>query len=84
MTAGTETLILSSSAANKKVWVPPPDSPEMPILSGSIFSKESRIGPVDLTGTYGAANKTLQIQISESGQIDSVTETDINLDGGEF
>lgn len=56
----------------------------IPGVTSLVFSKESKIGPVAQFGTFGAANKTLQIQVDESGQVDSVTEVEIDLDGGEF
>jgi hypothetical protein len=56
----------------------------VPGITNIVFSKESKVGPVAQYGTFGAANKTLQIQVDESGQVDSVTETEINLDGGEY
>jgi len=52
--------------------------------SSIVFAKESRIGPVDLSGAYGASTKTLTITLNESGQIDSIAQSDIALDGGEF
>lgn len=56
----------------------------VPGITNIVFSKESKVGPVAQYGIFGAANKTLQIQVDESGQVDSVTETEINLDGGEY
>jgi hypothetical protein len=56
----------------------------VPGISNIVFAKESHVGPVAQYGTFGAANKTIQIQVDESGQVDSVTEIDIELDGGSF
>ena len=45
MTTGAETLMRSSSAVSRNVWVPPPDSPVQPIraesTSGSDVSQSS-------------------------------------------
>jgi len=84
LSAGNRIYVEEGTVHEKTNWVLITTGVITPGVTGIVFSKESRIGPVDLTGTYGAANKTLQIQISESGQIDSVTAIDINLDGGEF
>lgn len=56
----------------------------VPGVTSLVFSKESKVGPIAQYGTFGASNKTLQIQVDESGQVDSVTEVEIDLDGGEF
>jgi len=56
----------------------------IPGISSIVFSKESRVGPVSQYGTFGSATKTLQIQLDESGQVDSIIEIDIELDGGSF
>ena len=84
LSAGNHIYVEEGSIHSKSNWVLISTGVIVPGISNIVFSKESRIGPVDLTGSYGAANKTLQIQVDESGQIDSVTETDIDLDGGEF
>jgi hypothetical protein len=55
-----------------------------PGVNPMVFAMENRLGTIDNTGTYGAANKALQISVDETGQVDSVTEIDISLDGGSF
>jgi len=58
-----------------------------PITIGStslIWAKESRIGPVDYSGTYGAENKAVIITVDDTGGIESISETDINIDGGTY
>ncbi len=49
-----------------------------------IFAKESRLGPVDNSGTYGAANKTLIVTLDETGVINSISVIDIDVDGGTY
>lgn len=56
----------------------------VPGVTSIVFSKESKVGPIAQFGTFGASNKALQIQVDESGQIDSIIEVDIDLDGGQF
>lgn len=48
------------------------------------FAKENRIGHFDYSGTYGSKSKSVIITVDESGQISSIGEADIELDGGEF
>lgn len=55
-----------------------------PGVNPMVFAMENRVGIATNIGTYGTANKTLQITVDETGQVDSVTEVDIELDGGSF
>lgn len=55
-----------------------------PGITSMVFAKESRIGTTDVSGIYGASDKTLQITLDETGEVDSITAVDIALDGGEF
>jgi hypothetical protein len=49
-----------------------------------IFAKESRLGPIDNSGTYGASNKALTITVDETGVINSISAVDIDVDGGTY
>ncbi len=42
ITTGTLTAMRGSTAASRKVWVPPPDSPVIPIRVGSTSGSDSR------------------------------------------
>lgn len=55
-----------------------------PGITNLLFAKESRIGTTDVSGTYGAADKTLQVILDETGEVDSISVIDISVDGGEF
>jgi len=55
-----------------------------PGITNLVFAKESRIGTTDVSGTYGAADKTLQVILDETGEVDSISVIDISIDGGEF
>ncbi|CAB4241489.1 hypothetical protein UFOVP71_27 [uncultured Caudovirales phage] len=48
------------------------------------FARENRIGNFEWSGTHGTTSTALTIVLDESGQITSITESDIALDGGEF
>lgn len=55
-----------------------------PGVNPMVFAMENRLGTINNVGTYGSSNKTLQISVDETGQVDDVSEIDINLDGGAF
>lgn len=84
LSAGNHIYVEEGNTHSKSNWVLISTGVIVPGISNIVFSKESRVGPVDLSGTYGAANKSLQIQLDESGQVNSITEVDIDLDGGSF
>lgn len=52
--------------------------------TGLTFARENRVGNFDQSGTHGSAFTTNVITLDESGQITSITATDIAVDGGEF
>jgi hypothetical protein len=55
-----------------------------PGVTGLVFAKENRIGTSDVSGTYGASGKTLVMTVDETGEINSISQVDISVDGGEF
>ena len=55
-----------------------------PGTTSLVFAKESRVAETDISGNYGTSNKTLQIALNETGEIDTITEVYISVDGGEF
>ena len=55
-----------------------------PGVTGLVFAKENRIGTSDVSGTYGASGKTLVMTVDETGEINSISQVDIGVDGGEF
>ncbi len=55
-----------------------------PGTTALVFAKESRINTTDVSGTYGSAGKTVILALDETGEINSISEVDINVDGGEF
>ena len=84
LTSGAKVYVEEGTANEKTTWILITSGPVVIGSSSIIFAKESRIGPVDLSGTYGASTKTLTITLDESGQLDSIAQSDIALDGGEF
>jgi hypothetical protein len=55
-----------------------------PGVNPMVFAMENRLGAVNNTGSFGSSKKTLQITVDETGQVDSISEIDIELDGGSF
>jgi phage-related tail fiber protein len=84
LSAGNRIYVEEGNTNGKTNWVLITTGVITPGVTGIVFSKESHVGPIAQYGTFGSANKTLQIQVDETGQVDSITELDINLDGGEF
>ena len=84
LTAGTRIYIEEGNTYAKTTWVLITTGTINPGTTSITFSKESRIGPVDISGVYGNSSKTLVVTLTDTGQIDSIVATDISVDGGEF
>lgn len=84
LSPGNRVYVEEGNSHSQTNWVLITTGIIVPGVTSIVFAKESHVGPVAQFGTFGAANKTLQVQIDESGQVDSVTEYEIDLDGGEF
>lgn len=55
-----------------------------PGVNSMLFAMDTRLGVASNVGVFGSANKTLQITVDETGQVDTVSEIDIEVDGGSF
>ncbi len=84
LSAGNRVYVEEGTTHAKTTWTLITQGVITPGTTGLVFAKESRIGTTDVSGTYGGSNKTLQITLDETGQIDSVSAIDISVDGGEF
>lgn len=84
LSPGNRIYVEEGNSHERSNWVLITTGLIVPGITNIVFSKESKVGPIAQFGTFGSANKTLQIQINETGQVDSVTEVEIDLDGGEF
>jgi phage-related tail fiber protein len=84
LSAGNRIYVEEGTTHSQTNWVLISTGVISPGISNIVFSKESKVGPVAQFGTFGSANKTLQIQLDESGQVSSINEIDISLDGGDF
>lgn len=84
LSAGNRVYVEGGNTHAQTTWVLITTGPIIPGITSLIFSKESRIGPVDNSGTYGASNKTLTVTVDETGTINSISETEIDIDGGTY
>jgi hypothetical protein len=84
LTAGTRIYVESGNTYALTTWVLITTGTIIPGTTNITFSKENRIGPVDISGLYGNSSQTLVVTLTDTGQIDSIVATDINVDGGEF
>lgn len=84
LTPGCKVYVEEGNSFRKTTWTLITPGVITPGTTSLVFAKESRISETDLTGNYGTSNKTLQITVDETGGIDSITEVDISVDGGEF
>lgn len=78
LSAGNKIYVEEGNTNEKTNWVLISTGIITPGISNIVFAKESRIGPVNLSGTYGSSTKTLEIALNETGQIETITEHVIN------
>lgn len=84
LSAGNRVYVEEGNTFAKTTWVLVTSGPITIGSTSIIFAKENRLGPVDNSGTYGGANKALTITLDETGVVNEISETDINIDGGTY
>jgi phage-related tail fiber protein len=84
LTPGNKVYVEEGNSFSRTTWTLVTQGVITPGTTNLVFAKESRIGTVDVSGIYGSNDKTLQLTLDETGEIDSITVVDINVDGGEF
>jgi phage-related tail fiber protein len=84
LTPGTRVYVEEGDTYARTNWTLITQGVITPGVTSIVFAKESYIGTANLSGTYGASDKTLQIVLDETGQITSITELDISVDGGSY
>jgi len=84
LSPGCKVYVEEGNSFRKTTWTLITPGVISPGTTSLVFAKESRIGESDISGNYGTSNKTLEITVNETGEIDSITEVDISVDGGEF
>ena len=84
LSPGCRVYVEDGNSFSKSTWTLITNGVITPGITSLVFAKESRIGTTDVSGTYGASNKTLQVVLNETGEIDTISAVDISVDGGEF
>lgn len=84
LSAGNKVYVEEGTTQGKSSWTLITQGVITPGTTSLVFSKESRINTTDVSGTYGSAGKTVILALDETGEINSISEVDISVDGGEF
>jgi phage-related tail fiber protein len=84
LTPGNKVYVEEGNTLGKSSWTLITQGVITPGITSLVFAKESRINTTDVSGTYGGSGKTLEISLDETGEINSITEVDIDIDGGSF
>lgn len=84
LSTGNKVYVEEGNTLEKTTWTLITSGFIVPGTTGLVFAKESRIGTSDVSGTYGSSGKTLVVTLDETGEINSISQIDISVDGGEF
>lgn len=84
LSAGNKVYVEEGNVLSKSSWALITQGVITPGITSMVFAKETRINSIDVSGTYGGSGKTLEISVDETGQINDISEIDIDIDGGSF
>ena len=84
LSPGCKVYVEEGNTQGKSSWTLVTQGVINPGTTAIVFSKESRINSTDVSGTYGSSGKTVVLSLDETGEINSISEVDISVDGGEF
>jgi hypothetical protein len=84
LSAGNKVYVEEGNTLGKSSWTLVTSGVITPGVTALVFAKEGRINTVDVSGNYGGPGKTLEISLDETGEINTITEVDIDIDGGNF
>jgi phage-related tail fiber protein len=84
LSAGNKVYVEEGNSFSQSTWTLITQGVITPGTTSLVFAKESRVGTTDVSGVYGTNDKTLQVTLDETGEINSISVIDINVDGGEF
>ena len=84
LSGGNKVYVEDGNTLGKSSWTLVTQGVINPGVTALLFAKESRINATDVSGTYGTPGKTLEIAMDETGQINSITAVDIEIDCGEY
>ena len=77
---GTKVYVAEGNANGKSTWAMITTGVINPGVTSIIWAKENHIETDNAPGTYGSASKTLQVVLDETGQVDGITEFELNTD----
>jgi hypothetical protein len=84
LSAGVRVYVEEGLYNKQSIWVLTTPGVIQPGVTNITFVKEHNVGTASFSGTYGNSQKTLTIEVDDTGAIASVTEVDIDVDGGYF
>lgn len=84
LSGGNKVYVEEGNTLGKSSWTLVTSGVITPGITALLFAKESRINTTDVSGNYGGPGKTLEIALDETGEINSITEVDIDIDCGEY
>ena len=84
ISAGTRIYVEDGFYNKRTTWVLTTTGVIQPGVTNINFSKEHVLGPGTQAGTYGNSKKTFTLEVDETGVITSISEVDIDVDGGHF
>lgn len=79
LTSGVKIYVEEGSTYARTTWTLITQGTITPGVTSLTFSKESRVSQVDVSGTYGGSDKTLEFSLDETGAINSITQHNIAL-----
>jgi phage-related tail fiber protein len=84
LSPGNKVYVEEGNSLGKTSWTLITRGVITPGITALVFSKESRINDSNVSGTYGGSGKTVVMTLDETGEINSISEVDIDIDGGQF
>lgn len=85
LSTGMRVYVEEGNSYSQTTWIViSTGGPITPGISSIVFAKENKIGPINNAGSYGGVSKTLLLTVDETGQIDAISESEIELDGGDY
>ena len=84
LSAGTRVYVEEGFYNARSTWVLTTAGVINPGITNINFSKEHVLGPGTQGGTYGNSKKTFTLEVDETGVITSISEIEIDVDGGYF
>jgi hypothetical protein len=77
VSAGMRIYVEEGTVNAKSIWIVISTGQLTVGSSAIVFAKDGVVNTTDLSGTYGSATKSVALTIDESGNITSITESDI-------